>query len=164
MVQTVNENESGYSARQVSDVKRARELYSKVGFPSNKDFKSLIKNNMILNCPVTADDVDRANNIYGPSIATLKSKTTRTKSKQVVTDYVDVPPAVLDSNKYITLSADILFVNHIPFYATISRHIKFNTVEDIPSRKLPQLIKSTQSVLDLYSQRGFKVTTTLMDG
>ena len=98
---------------------------------------------MILNCPVTTDDVDRANTIYGPSIATLKGKTTRTKSKPVVTDYVDIPIAVLDSNKDITLSADILFVNQIPFYATISRHIKFNTVEAIPSRKLPHIIKST---------------------
>ena len=119
---------------------------------------------MILNCPVTANDVDRSNTIYGPSIATLKGKPTRTNSKPVVTDYVDVPTAVLDSNSDITLSADILFVNCIPFYATISRHIKFTTVKAIPSRKLPQLIKSTQSVLDLYSQHGFKVTTTLMEG
>ena len=128
------------------------------------DFKSLIKNNMILNCPVTVDDVDRANTIYGPNIATLKGKTTRTKFNPVVTDYVDVPQAVLDSNKDITLSADIPFDNHIPFYATISHHIKFTTVEVIPIRKLSELIKSTQSVLDLDSQRGFKVTTTLMDG
>ena len=40
-VQTVNENESGYSARQISDAKRARELNSKVGFLSTKDFKIL---------------------------------------------------------------------------------------------------------------------------
>ena len=119
---------------------------------------------MILKCPVTVDDVDRANTVYGPRIKNLKSKTTRTKSKPVVTDYVDVPPAVLDSNKDTTLLADIIFVNPIPFYATISRHIKFTTVEAIPSWKLPQLIKSTESVLDIYSQRGFKVTTTLMDG
>ena len=134
-----------------------------VGFSSNKDFKILIKNSMILNFRVTVDDMDRANTIYGPSIANLKGKTTRTKSKPVVTDYVEVPPAVLDSNKDITLSADILFVNHIPFYATTIRHIKFTTVEAIPSQKLPQLIKSNQSMLDLYSQRGFKVTTTLME-
>ena len=138
-MQTGNENESEYSARRISDAKRARELYSKVGFPSNKDFKSLIKNNMILKCPVISDDAERANTIYCSSIATLEVKTTRTKSKPVVTDYVDVPPAVLDSNKDITLSADILFFNCIPFYETISRHIKFNTVEDIPSRKLPHL-------------------------
>ena len=108
--------------------------------------------------------MDRANTIYGPSIATLKGKTTRTNSKLVVTDYVDIPPAVLNYNKYITLSADIVFVNHIPFYATISSHIKFTPVEAIPTRKLPQIIKSTQYVLDLCSQRGFKVTNTLMDG
>ena len=77
---------------------------------------------------------------------------------------MDIPPAVINSNKDINLSADILFFNRIPFYATISLHIKFTTVEAIPSRKLPQLIKSTQYVLDLYPQRGFKVTTTLMDG
>ena len=162
-VQTVNENESGYSARQISDAKRARKLYSKVGFPSNNDFKSLINNNMILNCPVTVNDVDRANTIYSPIIATLIGKTTRTKYKPVVTDYVGVPPAIINSNKDITLSYDILFVNRIPFYATIRRHIKFTTVEAIPSRKLPQLIKSTQYVLDLYSERVFKVTTTLVD-
>ena len=102
-MQTVNEDESGFSARQIYDAKRARGLYSKVGFPSNKDFKSLIKNNMILNCPVTVNDLDRANTIYGPSIATLKGKTNRTKSKPVVTDYVDVPPVIIDSNKDITL-------------------------------------------------------------
>ena len=115
LVQTVNENESRYSARQILDAKRARELYSKVVFPSNKDFKIIIKNNMILNCPVTTNDVDRANAIYGPSLATLKGKTTRTKSKLFVTDYVDVPPAVLDSNKDITLSAEILFCQLHPF-------------------------------------------------
>ena len=37
-------------------------------------------------------------------------------------------------------------------------------MQRFPSRKLPQLIKSTQTVLDLNSQRGLKVTTTLMDG
>ena len=162
LVQTVNKNESGYSACHISDAKQARELYYKVSFPSNKDFKSPIKNNVIINCPVTANDVDIDNTIYGPIIENLKGKTARTKPNPVVTNYVDVPPAVLDSNKYITLSANILFINRISFYATISRHIKFTTVEAIPSRKLPHLIKLTQSVMDLYSQRGFKITTTLM--
>ena len=143
LVQTVNKNESGYSACHILDAKQARKLYYKVSFPSKKYFKSLIKNNIIFNCPITADDMDRSNTIYGPSIVTLKVKTSRNKYKPVVTDYVDVPPVVLEYNKDITLSADILFVNRIPFYATISRHINFTTVEAIPSQKLPQLIKST---------------------
>ena len=57
MVQTVTENEKGYSKRQLTDAKTARDLYSKVGYPSIKDFANMVKENMIMNCPVTIEDV-----------------------------------------------------------------------------------------------------------
>ena len=57
LVQTVQENEEGYSQRQIQDTKKARDLYAKVGYPSVRDFKTIITKNLILNCPVTASDV-----------------------------------------------------------------------------------------------------------
>ena len=63
LVQTVQENEEGYSQRQIQDAKKARDLYAKVGYPSARDFKTIISKNLILNCPVTASDVVRAEKI-----------------------------------------------------------------------------------------------------
>ena len=63
LVQTVQENEEGYSQRQIQDAKKARDLYANIGYPSARDFKNIISNNLILNCPVTASDVVRAEKI-----------------------------------------------------------------------------------------------------
>ena len=78
MVQTVMENEKGYSQRQITDAKTARDLYAKVGYPSIRDFVIMIKKNMIMNCLVTIEDVMRAENINGPSVQALKGKKIRT--------------------------------------------------------------------------------------
>ena len=86
LVQTVQENEEGYSQRQIKDAKKACDLYAKVRYPSARDFKNIISNNLILNCPVTASDVVCADKIYGRDIHALKGKTTRTKPKPVVID------------------------------------------------------------------------------
>ena len=42
LVQMVQENEEGYSQRQIQDAKKARDLYAKVGYPSARDFKNII--------------------------------------------------------------------------------------------------------------------------
>ena len=79
--------------------KKARNLYAKVGYLSARDFKNGISNNLILNCPVTASDVVRADKIYGQDIHALKGKTTRTKLKPVVIDYLVMPKNILENNK-----------------------------------------------------------------
>ena len=72
LVQTVKENEEGYSQCQIQDAKKARDLYAKVGYPSARDFHQMISQNLILNCPVTVVDVARAEKIYGKDIHALK--------------------------------------------------------------------------------------------
>ena len=53
MMQTVTDNEKGYSQLQLSNAKNVRELYAKVGYPSIRDFIVMIKKNIINNFPVT---------------------------------------------------------------------------------------------------------------
>ena len=43
MVQTVTENEKGYSKRQLTNANTARYLYAKVSYPSIKDFANMVK-------------------------------------------------------------------------------------------------------------------------
>ena len=77
LIKTVQQNEAGYSQRQLAAACTAWDLYSKVGHPSIHDYKAMIKNNLVLNCPVTLDDIKRASKIYGANIAALKGKTVR---------------------------------------------------------------------------------------
>jgi hypothetical protein len=91
----------------------------------------MVAGGMILNCPVTVADVTRADTIYGPSIAALKGKTVRRSPERVVTDLIEVPNEILWANQNVSLYGDVSLVNTIPFFATISRNVRFTTVGNI---------------------------------
>ena len=68
----VVENQRGYTNRQFEQAKRARKLYHAVGGPTVENFKHLIRQNLIQDCPVMTKDVDITEKIFGPDIGTLK--------------------------------------------------------------------------------------------
>jgi hypothetical protein len=119
-VNTVSDTKEGYTQRQIKGAEAARALYATLGYPSTKDFKWVIQSNQIHDCPVTVQDVDAANKIWGKNIAALKGKTTRTKPAHVARDFVKVPKELLELHKDIFLTCDIFFVNKIPFFITLS--------------------------------------------
>jgi hypothetical protein len=164
MMSTVKSESEGFSKRQLEQAKAARDFQAKDGYPSTLDLKSIIQSNLIVNCPITTEDIDRAENIYGPSVPILKGKTTRQTPTTVVSDYVAVPPQILSANIHLTLSGDLFFVNKAPFFATISDHIKFTTAEHIANRKIKSLVQASKHVQAIYSARGFHVKSMLMDG
>jgi hypothetical protein len=107
----------------------------------------VIKLNLIANRPATTEDVDRAETIFGPSLPILKKgKTTRQSPHLVLSDYVAVPESILSTNQYMTLFGDIFFINKVPFFATVSDHIKFTTTEHIANHKLKQLVLADASL------------------
>jgi hypothetical protein len=55
-------------------------------------------------------------------------------------------------------------VNKLPFLVTISRDIKFGTVEAIKSRKHKVLLDAIKTVRHIYAIRGFKMTHGHADG
>ena len=75
LVQTVQECEAKYTKRQVADAQEARALSKNLGFPSDADLAKLISSGALLNSKVTAQDVRRTQDIYGPDPAVLKGKT-----------------------------------------------------------------------------------------
>ena len=93
----------------------------------------------------------------------MKGKTTRTKPNPAVIDYLVMPKNILENNQKITLIIDTMFVNKIPFVTTISRYIKFMTVESIQKRTKLQLSESIKNVIAIYTQLGFKVEHALLD-
>ena len=55
MLKTVKQNKIGFSDAQISDKKRAKKLYNKLGAPGIGNFKYIIKGNMIKDCPVKTE-------------------------------------------------------------------------------------------------------------
>ena len=76
-VNTVSDNLTRYSRRQIGQARVARELLAKVGYPKESDLKSILDLGLFHNCSITSNDVDMATQIYGPSIPLLKGKTVR---------------------------------------------------------------------------------------
>jgi hypothetical protein len=107
---------------------------------------------MIKNCPITSTDVANANTIFGPDLATLKGKTVRITPPPVATDYVQIPNEIMSLNRNVTLAIDIMFVNGLPFLVSISRKIKFTTVEYLIGRKQHHLVNSIKKIVNLYKQ------------
>ena len=77
LVTTVNENKVGYTKRQIENAKTAWKLYHMMGCAMIQNFKHILRQNIIMNCPVTTEDIDNAEKIFGPDIGTMKGKTTR---------------------------------------------------------------------------------------
>ena len=121
MIQTVDENKIVYTKRQMERAKVARKLYHIVGSPTLEAFKAMLKSNIIKNCPVTAADVDIAEEIYGPAISILKGKTTRQTPKTVVADEVMIPSELLMKHRQIELCMATMFVNKQPFLVSIDK-------------------------------------------
>ena len=76
LISTVKHNKSSYTNADYNCALAARELQIKIGRPSTKDFKNIIAANLLPNCRVTRQDIDAAENIFGPDIGSLKRKTT----------------------------------------------------------------------------------------
>ena len=81
LVDTVKENRKGYTQAQFDRAVKARSLYHELGAPTLENYKGFIKMGGVQNCPIRIEDINIAQNIFGPDMATLKGKSTRKKPK-----------------------------------------------------------------------------------
>ncbi len=75
-----------------------------------------------------------------------------------------IPWEIVEANAAATLAADVFFVDGTAFLMTVSRKIKFITVEHVPVQTAQCLCKHLERVLLMYGRAGFRVRTILMDG
>ena len=105
-----------------------------IGIPSEKDYGGMVSINMIKNCPIDSTDVSNARAIFGPDLASVRGKTVRRKPKSTVEEYVAVPKELVSRHKFISIAADVYFVDGIGFLLTVAIKLKFVTVEHTPVR------------------------------
>jgi hypothetical protein len=163
MVNTVRGNFEGYTKQDIKEGARSKT-------PAEKDWKShrmrivgMVREKLIANCSVTVRDIKNSHQLFSPNLANLRGKTTRTKPEHVRVDYVKIPQDFMELHKYVTIVADVMFINGLPFMVTSSRGISLVTIEFLPSRTAKQLACSVERIVRIYGRAGFIVQTSMMD-
>ena len=113
---------------------------------------------------VNSKSISHAQKIFGPSLADVRGKTTCRKVKRPRESEVSIPREVAERLKYLTLAADVFFVDKIPFLITMSRKLQFVTAEFTPSRTAAKLAEHLKKVLRVYRRVGYVVRYMFMDG
>ena len=160
-VTTVEQNKLGYSKREVRDATVARDFIRRMGYPSIPDAIDMVKSGSILECPVTVQDIIRAQEIFGPDIAVLKGKTTRKKSKPIKFDYLPKPKGITSVQN---LHADILFVDGMPHLLTVSQPLNMKMCVDLEGKRDKETLgNAMMKMINQYRSRGFTIDKVLHD-
>jgi hypothetical protein len=91
LAQMVQGNYEGYMKREVLKAKEARRAQAMMENPSEKDYKTMVSNNLIQECPITSMDITNARAIFRLDLPSVQGKTVRTTPAPVMADYVAVP-------------------------------------------------------------------------
>ena len=164
LVNTVANNCSSYTNHDYLRAVLARKLQKIIGQPRTRTFLTIVEKNLLPNCPITRKDILAAEAIFGCNVGSLKGKTVWQKATWVEGFSVDIPSSIMSRYRSIVLASDIMFVNKIPFFMSISQHIKFGTAKMLQNQKKKTILTAIKQIKSIYMRRGFVISTLLMDG
>ena len=162
LVQSVASNKEFLTKNEIADADRVLYYQELLGWPSMAAFKSYVKNNEILNCDVTIDDIARSEQLYGKAVPELKGKMKRIKPVSHA-DVTRVPLPPILKGRCLQLFIDIIYVNMIAFFVSKTRHVNFIMVTTLKSRSATQLINAITDHINKYEARGFEITDASSD-
>jgi hypothetical protein len=162
-ITTVRNNYKSYTKRQIGQAIAACHLMGMIASPSEQDFQGLVHLNLLKDCPVANTDITNACAIFSPNLANIRGKTVQRKPERVQMDHVDIPRAILDVHLRVTLVADVMFVNGVPFLVLASHNIHLIMIEHPPHRTAAKLGYLLQRIVRSHARAGFTIQTILMD-
>jgi hypothetical protein len=84
--------------------------------------------NAIQNCPVTVEEVNILERIFGPDISSLRGKLTRQKPKPVRQDLIEIPKEIIGKHHNIELCMDTVYINECGMLTAIDQTIKLQSL------------------------------------
>jgi hypothetical protein len=102
-LETVDENKKFYTKINLSEPSEPANYFI-LGYPSVNDMKAITKMNAIKNNPVTTEDFNIAEKIFGPDVTTLKGKMTHHAPVPVIEDCIKIPRELITAQYSVTLA------------------------------------------------------------
>jgi hypothetical protein len=126
LIQTVDENMKRYTKREIGGATRAREMLSRMGYPSVQQAIAMVESGV--NFDTTAHDFRIAEAIWGADIASLKGKTRNLGA--VPADMVIAP---IIEQQYQVLSIDIMFIDGVATLVGLASPLGLTTAATLAS-------------------------------
>ena len=119
----------------------------------------MVSDNIPENMPIGINNVADALSIYGLPVSRLEGAKTREKIHLLCGEggKLEIPRDFYRLNKFVTLTADVMFVSGIPFLVTFSRKIRIIAAKYVPSRTAQQLDNSLTKIVNTYARGGFVI-------
>eukprot|EP01033_Poteriospumella_lacustris_P017623 gene17623-12614_t len=159
LVTTVEEKEALYTKREVSKAREARELIRKMGFPSTGDAVKALGH--IAGVDITAQDMYRAQDIYGPDAAQIKGKLRSQKVKGSPTRLETILPSSVQREQ--VLFADIATIEGQMFVVTLSSPLGLIVVSVIASKSAETMFQELSRIVNQYVARNFTIVRLQTD-
>ena len=123
-----------------------------VGAPTVEDLKMVIRQNLFKNCPVTIQDVNLVEKIFGPDELTLKRRSTKPSPIQTVDNSIKTPEECLRGNEALELEIELIFIDQVILMTSIDRTIKYWSVVPLDSQKKEKLYRGLDVILQMYNK------------
>lgn len=162
-VTSVEEKKVKYTRQELTRAEEARKLQEKLGYPSTQALLDVLHGGAIINVPVTAHDVVRSVDIYGPSVPMLKGK-----SKKMKTKLFNEEKQIRTVSSMITLHIDIMFIDDNAFLVGVGIPIGLVSIsvlgEKLGKRSEAAIHEAIEKQLIIYQKNNFAVTEIQSDG
>lgn len=158
-IETVYEKEKKYSTTEVKKVRQARDMMRQLGYPSTRDMIKMIVKGMMINIPVTVQDVMRAEKIYGPDVASLKGKTAKRKQREKPEVYV--PRAMM---KKQDMYSNIFYWRGVGFMLSTVMPLRMKFITALTKLESKAYLKTImEDHIGRMKDHGFEVRTVYVD-
>jgi hypothetical protein len=117
----------------------------------------IITTNAIAYNPVTTENINLAEQIFGQDIGSLKGKTTRWKPIPIAQDYIEIPSKLTMKQKDIVLCINGIKVNRLMFLTTSSKNIYYQTSQFVIDKSFTSYRAALHKVFKIYNKAGFHI-------
>ena len=160
LVSTVTDRKKKYSHREIKAAALARTYQNNLGPCSDGELIKLISRGKLDNNRVVAQDVIRALDIWGPSLANLKGKTVSHKAEL----QEDIATLTNQFKPDQTMFVDLMFVNGVAYIISVFKPLEYIIISKLLKKDLGTLYTATLQHINMIRKHGYKVPLCRVDG
>ncbi len=159
-VVTVDDRMAKYSNREIAPAEAARELQRRFFFLGDSSLEQLLRQGKIKNTKVTALDVRRARDIWGPSLGVLKGKSTARKGEAV--SPMGEKIRTLQPKDQV-LHADLMDINGVWYLVSVMDPAEYVQITRLRSKSDWDIWTALQQQLKFPEKFGLRIVTVRVD-